>query len=93
MSTIRAFGVAAIAAGIVLGGSGVASAQTDVGTGSANFADGLTKLLVTGSGGVKPLPTPIVDGYPNPYLDGWSAGSSNLLTGLGNLIGSGSAGK
>lgn len=71
--------------------SGVASAQTDVGTGSANLAEGLGELLVTGSGGGQPLPKPTADGYTNPYLDGRSAGSSNLLTGLGNLTGTGSA--
>ncbi|MGW6123121.1 hypothetical protein ACWFRF_29050 [Nocardia sp. NPDC055165] len=48
---------------------------------------------MTGSGGGQPLPKPTADGYTNPYLDGWSAGWSNLLTGLGNLIGAGSAAK
>ncbi|MEV0539258.1 hypothetical protein [Nocardia salmonicida] len=46
---------------------------------------------MTGSGGMQPLPKPTSDGYPTPYLDGWRAGLSNLLTGLGNLIDTGSA--
>ncbi len=52
-----------------------------------------TEEVVISSSSVQPLPKLTADGYTNPYLDGWSAGSSNLLTGLGNLIGTGSAAK
>ncbi|AXK87303.1 hypothetical protein IU443_13500 [Nocardia farcinica] len=91
MGKLRALGIAVAATAFVLAGTGMAAADevgTGSATGSANFVDGLATLITTGSGGVKPLPTA---GYTNPYLDGWSAGSSNLLTALGNLIGTGSA--
>ncbi|WP_328407208.1 hypothetical protein [Nocardia sp. NBC_00403] len=61
MRKIRLFGAAVAAAGIVLAGSGIAAAETPAPvpapTGSGNLATGLAKLLATGSGGVKPLPT------------------------------------
>ncbi|MFD0365496.1 hypothetical protein ACFQZZ_29015 [Nocardia sp. GCM10030253] len=64
MRKIRLLGAAVAAAGIVLAGSGIAAAETPVPapTGSGNFATGLAKLLSTGSGGVKPLPTATVAG-------------------------------
>lgn len=44
----------------------VVSDQAPRGTGSANLAEGLGKLLVTGAGGVQPLPKPTADGYTKP---------------------------
>lgn len=108
MRVIRLFGAAAAAAGIVLSGVAVASADvpaakpaaadyedyTGSASGSSNLGLGIATLLATGSGDVKPLPTKsdiAVEGYQNPWLDGWGNGSANLLVGLGGLLTSGSA--
>ncbi|MGW5435569.1 hypothetical protein [Nocardia asteroides] len=56
MRKMRTLGLVAIAAGIVFGGTGVAPADEPV-TGSSNFVTGLSNLLKSGSGDVKPLPT------------------------------------
>ncbi|MET7771383.1 hypothetical protein [Nocardia sp. NPDC005366] len=104
MRMIRLFGTAVAAAGIVLSGVAVASADvptaapvlepyTGSASGSSNFGTGLSNLLSTGSGDVKPLPTrsEIATGYDNPWLDGWGNGSGNLAIGLYRLFGSGSS--
>lgn len=105
MRMIRLFGTVAAAAGIVLSGVAVASAEVPAGapvayepytgsaSGSANLGVGLGNLLSTGSGDVKPLPTrsEIATGYDNPWLDGWGNGSGNLVIGLYRLFGSGSS--
>ncbi|WP_156371289.1 hypothetical protein [Nocardia arizonensis] len=101
MRMIRLFGTALAAAGIALSGAAVASAEPvepaavadgyqnpwldGWGNGSGNLVLGLERLFMTGSGGVKPLPTSgeVAD-------NSWATGSAQLGTALSNFLSTGS---